>query len=226
VDGIVWGIQDCSTFKTAVTVEEPATVPLGSFQRSAQAARLLHETHVWSAQIRTSAAFPSLAHVAHIDQGIRDLTDAMLRQCHRWEVFCDALSMCMGSIFVLYSPYLQHIVKPSAVTQSSPSGSDVGQATAAIQFAIRFLHDLAMSFNEHLEEHPGWLANLAPPATVACFSALEYMNLMPQILDDTKTPAEDILQSLITFSRKWAIGENMLENLENHHSMESSPALT
>ena len=98
MDGIVWGIQDCSTFKTAVTVEEPATVPLGSFQRSAQAARLLHETHVWSAQIRTSAAFPSLAHVAHIDQGIRDLTDAMLRQCHRWEVFCDALSMCMGLV--------------------------------------------------------------------------------------------------------------------------------
>ena len=160
------------------------------------------------------------------------------------------LTKSASSIFVLYSPYLQHIVKPSAVTQSSPSESDVGQATAAIQFAIRFLHDLAMSFNEHLEEHPGWLANLAPPATVACFSALEYMNLMPQILDDTKTPAEDILQSLITFSRKWAIGgmfsrtptisasyarevhtdmngpENMLENLENHHSMESSPALT
>lgn len=96
-DGVVWGEQGFSSFRKRVNVTVLPSVHLGTFQRSAQAAVLLHDTYLWSAGIRQSPVLPPVPELAHIFQSIRDLVDAMLHQVQGWEVFCDAFAMCMRS---------------------------------------------------------------------------------------------------------------------------------
>lgn len=109
-----------------------------------------------------------------------------------------------SSIFILFHPYLRHVdeTKP----QDLAVNPDTEQAVTAIRFAIQFINDIAISFNDHIKKHPGWLANLAPPAAIACSQAAEHTFLLRDMLEDTGSGFREIYKALKTFSRKWSIG--------------------
>lgn len=95
------------------------------------------------------------------------------------------------------------------------SDSDMEKSLAAVVFGIHFIIDLAVNFNDHLEHHPEWLANIAPPATAACWMAYEQLQ-NPLLLDDPMklaSGAEEIIKALHTFSKRWKIAGQFLNYL-------------
>jgi hypothetical protein len=66
--------------------------------------------------------------------------------------------------------------------------------------------DLSINFNEHLEQNPGWLANLAPPATLACCQALEHFEISDNLLQCNQIGFIEIYTALKKFSLRWKVG--------------------
>lgn len=207
---VLWDGSRYLPFNKMLPVSVDVSEHLGTFQRSAQAANLLHAAHLWNSALRSATKLPSVAEFAHIDRNIRSALDAMLSQCDGWEVFCDGFAMLMSSFFILYRPYLHYSRANPQDPLGSPTDDDMTQSFAAARFAVRFIHDLAINFNNHLDKHQEWLANLAPPATISCFLAADHIALFDNVHEDSKNGFLEIQKSLETFSKRWRIGENML----------------
>jgi hypothetical protein len=92
---VLWDGSRYLPFNKMLPVSVDVTEHLGTFQRSAQAANLLHAAHLWNSALRSATKLPSVAEFAHIDRNIRSALDAMLSQCDGWEVFCDGFAMLM-----------------------------------------------------------------------------------------------------------------------------------
>ncbi|CAM1507793.1 Fc.00g046410.m01.CDS01 [Cosmosporella sp. VM-42] len=166
---------------------------------------------------------PKVSDFEDLDREVRAMLEAMLCQSHKWEVFCDAFAMCVSSLYIMYGPYLQPDVRIASPLEANLSGENTQnteKALAAITFSTNFIIDLAINFNNHLKEHPEWLANLAPPAALTCFQAAEKMISLEDIIEDTGEAFAEIYKALETFSMRWKIGRTLLARLNERPNAE------
>jgi hypothetical protein len=198
------------TFVINLPVSAPVSIALGGFQRAAQAATVLYHAREWGRHAQLPGH--GVSAFVELDGRIRALLDAMLHQCHRWEVFCDALAMCISSLFLLYAPYLpRQSTPPHAVPPArDKSECDEKKALAAVGFAVKFVGDLAVNFNSQIGQHTLRLANLAPPAPLACFLAAEHMTFLESDTQDSSERHLEIIQTLKTFGKRWKVAADLL----------------
>ncbi|PWI71570.1 C6 transcription factor [Purpureocillium lilacinum] len=208
--GVVVDGDRLQSYVANLPVSAPVSIALGGFQRAAQAATVLYQAREWDRRVRQGDADRGVSSFEDLDGRIRALLDAMLNQCHRWEVFCDALAMCISSLFVLYAPYLppQSISAPLA---NDTKSCDEAKAVAAIGFAVKFVGDLAVNFNSQISQHALRLANLAPPAPFACFLAVEHMHVVEGDLPDSSERYLEIFETLKTFGKRWKVAADLLD---------------
>ncbi|KAJ6445039.1 2-nitropropane dioxygenase protein [Purpureocillium lavendulum] len=207
--GVVVNGDRLQSFVINLPVSAPVSIALGGFQRAAQAATVLYHAREWESRGRQPGY--GVASFVELDGKIRALLDAMLHQCHRWEIFCDALAMCISSLFVLYAPYLP---RPSATVplQGDAATCDESKALAAVGFAVKFVGDLAVNFNAQISQHALRLANLAPPAPFACFLAAEHMHFLDgENLPDSGDRHLEIFDTLKTFGKRWKVAGDLLD---------------
>ncbi|KAH8658097.1 hypothetical protein BX600DRAFT_514616 [Xylariales sp. PMI_506] len=214
-----WDGQSYTVYENRYPVNVPIMTHLGTFQRAAQAATVLNRAHLWRDVAREQTAVPHVAEFEALDREIRSVLSALIAQCHRFEVFCDAFAMCMGSLFVLYQPYVLPNSDTSPRMEQCLDASDVEKATTAINFAISFIKDLSVDFNEHLHQHPSWLANLAPPATIACCQSLQIIVASEDSLGSDSAGFSQIYKSLKTFSMRWKVGEVTLNSMSQYFNL-------
>lgn len=93
--GVVVDGDRLQSYVANLPVSAPVSIALGGFQRAAQAATVLYQAREWDRRVRQGDADRGVSSFEDLDGRIRALLDAMLNQCHRWEVFCDALAMCI-----------------------------------------------------------------------------------------------------------------------------------
>lgn len=91
----MWNGQTYTVFKQHLAVSAPVAIHLGSFQRAAQAATILHRAHRCNVSAKMCQDELQVAEAERVDESARALLDAMLAQAPQWEVFCDAIAMCM-----------------------------------------------------------------------------------------------------------------------------------
>ncbi|KAK5996548.1 hypothetical protein PT974_01883 [Cladobotryum mycophilum] len=190
MESVIWDGQSHQIFARKVPITVPFSVPLGSFQRAAQASTTLHRAHLWDTRVRQEAKLSPVADFAHIDRTIRSLLDALLIQCPKWEVFCDAFAMCMSSIFILYRPYLVSGRKttPEFHLEESPVDTDVEQAAATIKFAIQMA------------------GQSCAPAAISCCQAAQQVFALNDRLADPHGAFMEIYKALKIFSKRWKVG--------------------
>jgi hypothetical protein len=107
---------------------------------------------------------------------------------------------------MLYRPYVQLARHGSPETRKAHAKMAIEKAVPALKFAARFINDLSVNFNAFVDRHPEWLANLAPPATVTCCQALEFVDLSEDVLKDEKSSFVEIYKSLKVFNKRWKVG--------------------
>lgn len=88
-------------------------VSLGGFQRTAQSATILHQARQWERRSQRTDPPPQVSDFAKLDGQARTLLNAMLLQSSNWEVFCDALALCIR--FVSISALVSSTVVISAM---------------------------------------------------------------------------------------------------------------
>ncbi|OAQ87537.1 2-nitropropane dioxygenase protein [Purpureocillium lilacinum] len=208
--GVVVDGDRLQSYVVNLPVSAPVSIALGGFQRAAQAATVLYQAREWDRRVRQGDADRGVSSFEDLDGRIRALLDAMLNQCHRWEVFCDALAMCISSLFVLYGPYLPR-QSISAPPPQDTTSCDEAKAVAAIGFAVKFVGDLAVNFNSQISQHALRLANLAPPAPFACFLAVEHMHVVEGDLPDPSERYLEIFETLKTFGKRWKVAADLLD---------------
>ncbi|UNI16905.1 hypothetical protein JDV02_003293 [Purpureocillium takamizusanense] len=199
------------SFVINLPVSAPVSIALGGFQRAAQAAAVLYQAHEWERKVRQGDAGQGVSDFEELDGRIRALLDSMLNQCHRWEIFCDALAMCISSLFVLYTPYLPRQSRPVPQAKDATPSCDEAKAIAAVGFAVKFVGDLAVNFNSQISQTALRLANLAPPAPFACFLAVEHMHLVQGDMPDSCGRRSEIFETLRTFGKRWKVAADLLD---------------
>lgn len=92
---VLWDGEHWHTFVKRLPVTTPVDVPVGAFQRAAQAAVLLNRTHLYNARRKTRSSLARISEFADLESAIRAQLNAQLVQVHRWESFCDCMVMCL-----------------------------------------------------------------------------------------------------------------------------------
>lgn len=109
-------------------------------------------------------------------------------------------------MFIIFRPYLEDLNSSQRQMVEESVGENIEKATVNTDFAIQFVTDLSLSFNDHLEKHPGWLTSLAPPAIMSCALAFEAIAVMASKFEKKYKDISSINASLKTFSKRWSVG--------------------
>src|SRR5262245_34098670 len=99
VENLLWDRQQRRYDKKIirVPVSEPLSTHLGGFQRSAQAAVLIHQAMLWDRGTAGPEDPVAMAHFAYMDEHARRLIEAMITQASRCDEFMEGFSMCIRS---------------------------------------------------------------------------------------------------------------------------------
>lgn len=91
--GVLWDGQVPRTINARVPVSAPISIPLGGFQRAAQAAVILYKARHLKLSVDQCQGIPNMTGLVDLDTQIHALLDVMLHQGQGWEAFCDGFAM-------------------------------------------------------------------------------------------------------------------------------------
>lgn len=91
--GVLWDGKVPQTISARLPLNAPFSIPLGGFQRAAQAAVVLYKARHLKITVDQRQGVASLRSLTDLDAQIHDLLDVMLHQGQGWEAFCDGFAM-------------------------------------------------------------------------------------------------------------------------------------
>lgn len=227
--GYLWDGHTYRLFVQDIPSNSPISISLGSFQRAAQAAILLHDAHRWRSRLSQASVLPGVAEFSDLDEKLRDLLNTMSDECDTWEVCCGSFAMCIRSNYprrwigltsfhhspfraelcvtdCAYSALLTlycHYLTPQRIIPDDQirheTDNNVQFAKLAIKFALQFVIDMASHFNGHLERQCDYLTALTPSITITFFQAAESAFHLDAVAGDSEKGTAEICKALRTF---------------------------
>ncbi|KID74969.1 C6 transcription factor, partial [Metarhizium brunneum ARSEF 3297] len=241
--GYLWDGRAYRLFVKDIPSNTPISISLGSFQRAAQAAILLHDAHRWRSRLSQASVLPGVAEFSDLDEKLRDLLNTMSDECDTWEVCCGSFAMCIRSNYprrwigltsfhrspfradlcvtdCAYSALLTlycHYLTPQRIMPDDQmrheTDNNVQFAKLAIKFALQFVTDMASHFNSHLERQSDYLTALTPSITITFFQAAESAFNLDAVAGDSEKGTAEICKALRTFASVSRAANVMLDRL-------------
>ncbi|GAP85819.1 putative fungal specific transcription protein [Rosellinia necatrix] len=190
---------------------------LGSFQLSAKAASIFHKA-LWIDKERRKwpGEKPHVSTFNELDSEIRTVTGNILGQSLDWETKLDCFAMLIGSLFVLYTPFLTILERSTpAAIESDP---ELTVALTALRFACKMSTEISCKINTDFETPSRSPAVLCAPAGASCYRViLAYAcisRIFPEESEACQKAISEKFESLWLFSFRWGFAEKMMRRLE------------
>ncbi|KAI0012572.1 hypothetical protein F4779DRAFT_41106 [Xylariaceae sp. FL0662B] len=209
---IMPGPETLRHLSTSVLVWEDK---FGQFQMSAKASYLFHRAlQIDKERDSRPDKMPLVASYRDLDVEIRKATLTMIEDTLHWEMALDCFAMLIGSLFVLYLPYL-------AIVETTPPSTwsdEVKTALAALRFAAKMSCEVSCKVVTSYRASDRSPRVLCAPAGATCYHVIIvytiFCRIFPEEREARKADIAQKFESLRLFSSRWGIAQKMMVRLE------------
>ncbi|WYZ41771.1 hypothetical protein EsH8_V_000666 [Colletotrichum jinshuiense] len=222
----LWDNERNITFKTIkrYPVTIPASVRVGAFQRSCQAAILLGYAIHWEAANAEVDETPSVYSFVQLETATRSLIEALITRSETWGENLNTYALCASLFCLLFYSFLYSANRPDTPARDPETDMEMKKAVAGINFTIGLVIDGSNGIFNAYADHDEVLENCAPVWPYAQYHTMQLLFHYEALLEDAETRMAVVRQSVECTAKRWACSRYLLEEFDRVQAARRSGA--
>ncbi|KAK1989949.1 hypothetical protein LX36DRAFT_449755 [Colletotrichum falcatum] len=203
----------------------PASVRVGAFQRSCQAAILLGYAKNWEMVNAETEEPPSIYSFVPLELAARNLIEALITRSETWSENLNTYALC-ASLFCLifYSFLYYHANSPDAPVRDPETDMEMKKAVAGIKFTIGLVIDGSNGIFNAYPNSEEALEHCAPVWPYAQYHTMQILFHYGALLEDAESLMAEVRQSVEITTKRWACSRWLLGEFDRVEAAKSSGA--
>ncbi|KAK2025285.1 hypothetical protein LX32DRAFT_66502 [Colletotrichum zoysiae] len=222
----LWDNDRNKTVKTIkrYPVTIPASVRVGAFQRSCQAAILLGYAAHWEAANAETDEPPSVYSFVQLELAVRNLIEALITRSETWSENLNAYAMCASLFCLLFYSFLYYANRPGTPARDPETDVEMKKAVAGIKFTIGLMIDGSNGIFNAYSTHEEVLERCTPVWPYAQYHTMQLLFHYEALLENAESMMAEIRQSVESTTKRWACSRWLLEEFDRVQAARSSGA--
>ncbi|KAJ0152213.1 hypothetical protein CTA2_249 [Colletotrichum tanaceti] len=170
----------------------PASVRVGAFQRSCQAAILLGYAINWEAANVELEEPPSVWSFVQLESATRDLIEALITRSETWGENLNTYAQCASIFCLLFYSFLYAANRPDTPAQDPETDVEMRKAVAGIKFTIGLVIDGSNGLFNAYSNREDVLEHCAPVWPYAQYHTMQLLFHYEALLEDTESMMAEV----------------------------------
>ncbi|GKT49083.1 uncharacterized protein ColSpa_09264 [Colletotrichum spaethianum] len=167
----------------------PASVRVGAFQRSCQAAILLGYATNWEAANAEIEEPPSVYSFVQLESATRNLIEALITRSETWSENLNTYALC---------------ARPDTPARDPETDMEMKKAVAGIKFTIGLVIDGSNGIFNAYANREDVLEHCAPVWPYAQYHTMQLLFHYEALLEDAESMMAEVRQSVESTTKRWA----------------------
>ncbi|KAK1967471.1 hypothetical protein LY78DRAFT_494380 [Colletotrichum sublineola] len=202
----------------------PASVRVGTFQRSCQAAILLGYAAKWEAANAEIDEPPSVYSFVQLELAARNLIEALITRSETWSENLNTYALCASLFCLLFYSFLYYANRPDTPARDPETDMEMKKAVAGIKFTIGLVIDGSNGIFNAYSNREDRLEHCAPVWPYAQYHTMQLLFHYEALLEDAESMMAEIRQSVESTTKRWACSRWLLEEFDRVQAAKSSGA--
>ncbi|OLN85527.1 hypothetical protein CCHL11_05768 [Colletotrichum chlorophyti] len=187
----LWDNERNATVKTVkrYPANIPASVRVGAFQRSCQAAILLGYAATWESAISEQDELPSVDSFVQLESATRNLIEALITRSETWSENLNTYALC---------------ARPGAPARDPETDMEMKKAVAGINFTIGLVIDGSNGIFNAYANRDDVLEHCAPVWPYAQYHTMQLLFHYEALLEDAESKMAEVRQRVESTAKRWA----------------------
>ncbi|KZL70097.1 fungal specific transcription factor [Colletotrichum tofieldiae] len=202
----------------------PASVRVGAFQRSCQAAILLGYAINWEAANAEIEEPPSVYSFVQLESATRDLIEALITRSETWSENLNTYALCASLFCLLFYSFLYSANRPDTPARDPETDMEMKKAVAGIKFTIGLVIDGSNGIFNAYSNREEVLEHCAPVWPYAQYHTMQLLFHYEALLEDAESRMAEVRQSVESTTNRWACSRWLLEEFDRVQAARRSGA--
>ncbi|TIC91540.1 hypothetical protein CH35J_010624 [Colletotrichum higginsianum] len=222
----LWDSDRNGSFKLVkrYPVTIPASVRVGAFQRSCQAAILLGYAINWEAANAELDEPPSVWSFVQLESATRDLIEALITRSETWGENLNTYAQCASIFCLLFYSFLYAANRPDTPAQDPETDVEMRKAVAGIKFTIGLVIDGSNGIFNAYSSRDDVLEHCAPVWPYAQYHTMQLLFHYEALLEDAESMMAEVRHRVDCTTKRWACSRWLLEEFDRVQAARRSGA--
>ncbi|TEA18693.1 hypothetical protein C8034_v010720 [Colletotrichum sidae] len=201
----------------------PASIRVGAFQRSCQAAILLGYAAQWEIENSNQEEFDIYSFVP-LETAARDLIEALITRSETWGENLNTYALCASLFCLLFYSFMYSTNKPDAPSRDPETDMEMRKAVAGINFTIGLVIDGSNGILNAYSNPDDALGRCAPVWPYAQYHTMQLLFHYEALLQDAEARMAELRRSVEYTAKRWGCCRYLLEEFDRVHAARRSGA--
>ncbi|KAL0942309.1 fungal specific transcription factor [Colletotrichum truncatum] len=222
----LWDNEQNGTIKMCkrYPVTIPASVRVGAFQRSCQAAILLGYAAAWEVASSEQEEPPSVYSFIQLESATRQLIEALITRSETWGENLNTYALCASLFCLLFYSFMYSANRPDAPSRDPETDMEMKKAVAGINFTISLVIDGSKGIFNAYSNREDVLEHCAPVWPYAQYHTMQLLFHYEALLEDAESRMAEVRQSVESTAKRWACSRWLLEEFDRVQAARRSGA--
>lgn len=222
----LWDTEQNKTVKMVkrYPVTIPASVRVGAFQRSCQAAILLGYACHWEVASAEQEEPPSVYSFVQLETATRNLCEALITRSETWGENLNTYALCASLFCLLFYSFMYSANHPDAPARDPETDMEMKKAVAGINFTIGLVIDGSRGIFNAYTNQDEVLEHCAPVWPYAQYHTMQLLFHYEALLEDGPGQLAEVRQSVENTAKRWGCCRWLLEEFDRVQAARSGGA--
>ncbi|KAF6823540.1 fungal specific transcription factor [Colletotrichum plurivorum] len=222
----LWDNEKGATVKSVkrYPVQIPASIRVGAFQRSCQAAILIGYAANWVLASAEQEEPPNVYSFIQLESAARNLIEALITRSETWGENLNTYALCASLFSLLFYSFTYSANSPNTLSYDPETDMQMKKAIAGINFTIGLVIDGSNGIFNAYRNQEEVLKHCAPVWPYAQYHAMQLLFHYEAVLEDGETRTAHLRQSVETTAKRWGCSRHLLEEYDRVHAARRSGA--
>ncbi|KAK1465268.1 hypothetical protein CCUS01_07673 [Colletotrichum cuscutae] len=200
----------------------PASVRVGAFQRSCQAAILLGYAVNWEAANAEIEEPPTVYSFVQLESATRDLIEALITRSETWSENLNTYALCASLFCLLFYSFLYTANRPEMPARDPETDMEMKKAVAGIKFTIGLVLDGSNGIFNAYSNRDDVLEHCAAVWPYALFHTMQLLFHYDSLIEGADSLMAEVRQNVESTAKRWACSRWLLEEFDRVHEARST----
>ncbi|KAK1469196.1 hypothetical protein CMEL01_00963, partial [Colletotrichum melonis] len=182
----------------------PASVRVGAFQRSCQAAILLGYAVNWEAANAEIEEPPTVYSFVQLESATRDLIEALITRSETWSENLNTYALCASLFCLLFYSFLYTANRPGMPARDPETDMEMKKAVAGIKFTIGLVLDGSNGIFNAYSNRDDVLEHCAAVWPYALFHTMQLLFHYDSLIEGADSLMAEVRQNVESTAKRWA----------------------